>query len=86
MSPVSRYHWISHLITERYELDVDYEIINEKELTDQPIQELIHLDIFLNAEILANIEVHKECCRGFQAELTKRRKIRFQRTIQNINA
>ena len=74
MSPVSRYHWISHLITERYELDVDYEIINEKELTDQPIQELIHLDIFLNAEILANIEVHKECCRGFQAELTKRRK------------
>ena len=56
MSPVSRYHWISHLITE------------------QPIQELIHLDIFLNAEILANIEVHKECCRGFQAELTKRRK------------
>ena len=30
MSPVSRYHWISHLITEQYELDVDYEIINEK--------------------------------------------------------
>ena len=74
MSSVSRYHWISHLITERYELDVDYDIINKKELTDQPIHELIHLDIFLNAEILANIEVHKDRCKGFQAELTKHRK------------
>ena len=46
----------------------------KSELTDQPISELIHLDIFLNAEILANIEVHKECCKGFQAELTKRKK------------
>ena len=74
ISPVSRYHWISHLITERYELDVDYDTTNEKDLTDQPIHELIHLDIFLNAEILANMEVHKDRCKGFQAELTKHRK------------
>ena len=74
MSSVSRYHWISHLITERYELDVDYDTTNEKDLTDQPIHELIHLDIFLNAEILANMEVHKDRCKGFQAELTKHRK------------
>lgn len=74
MSSVSRYHWISHLITERYELDVDYVTINEKDLTDQPIHELIYLDIFLNAEILANMEVHKKRCTGFQAELTKHKK------------
>ncbi|WP_270429016.1 hypothetical protein [Butyricimonas virosa] len=86
MSSVSRYHWISHLITERYELDVDYDTINEKELTDQPIHELIHLDIFLNTEILANIEVHKDRCKGFQAKLTKHKKIRFLKTIPNINA
>lgn len=73
MSPVSRYHWISHLITERYELDVDY-VANDKALTDQPISEQIYLDIFLNAEILANMEVHKDRCKGFQAEFTKHKK------------
>ena len=71
MSPVSRYHWISHLITERYELDVDYEPIKEKELTDQPIHEIIHLDIFLNAEILANMEINNAPCKGIKAVLTK---------------
>lgn len=74
MSLVSRYHWISHLITERYELDVDYVAVNDKTLTDQPISEQICLDIFLNAEILANMKVHKARCRGFQAELTKHQK------------
>lgn len=74
MSPISRYHWISHLITERYELDVDYVTVDDKALTDQPISEQIHLDIFLNAEILANMEVHKERCKGFQAEFTKHKK------------
>lgn len=74
MNLVSRYHWISHLITERYELDVDYVAVNDKTLTDQPIREQICLDIFLNAEILANMEVHKDRCRGFQAELTKHQK------------
>lgn len=79
MSPVSRYHWISHLITERYELDVDYDTIDEKDLIDQPILELIHLDIYLNAEILANMEIHKERCKGFQAELTKYKKDKIPR-------
>lgn len=79
MSPVSRYHWISHLITERYELDVDYIPYIEKDLTDQPIHEHIHLDIFLNAEILANMDTKKERCKGFQAEFSKPSKEKIPR-------
>lgn len=71
MSKVSRYHWISHLITDRYELDVDYATSDKRDLSDQPINELIHLDIYLNAEILAYMSVHKERCKGFKAEITK---------------
>lgn len=71
MNLVSRYHWISHLITEGYELDVDYKTYEEKELTERPIHELIHIDIFLNVEILAKMEVEKRSCKGIKAQLMK---------------
>lgn len=74
MSLESRYHWISHLITERYELDVDYITSNERNLSDMPIQENIHLDIFLNAEILAYMPVNNERCCGVIAEFAKHKK------------
>ena len=67
MSLVSRYHWISHLITDKYELDVDYNIIDNNSLTDKPIIEHIYIDIFLNTEILRNLSTNKECCNGINA-------------------
>lgn len=69
MNIISRYHWISHLITDGCHVDVDYEIANENSLTDQPIIERIHIDIFLNTEIISNLETNKEICNGFCATL-----------------
>lgn len=74
MSPVSRYHWISHLITDKYELDVDYEANNDANLNERPITEHIHLDLFLNSEILAHTKINGKPCKGIKAEFIKCRK------------
>lgn len=77
MSPVSRYHWISHLITDRYELDVDFDVLKGKKLTDCPIRENIHLDIFLNSEILYQERNHRGPCRGISPSIGLRKQNRF---------
>lgn len=77
MSPVSRYHWISHLITDRYELDVDFDVSKGKKLTDCPIHENIHLDIFLNAEILYQERNNRGPCRGIRPSIGLRKQNRF---------
>lgn len=77
MSPVSRYHWISHLITDRYELDVDFDVSKGKKLTDCPIRENIHLDIFLNSEILYQERNHRGPCRGISPSIGLRKQNRF---------
>jgi hypothetical protein len=77
MNPVSRYHWISHLITERYELDADFTSVKEADLTEHPIKEHIHLDVFLNTKILAQLKVHKQPCKGICASLTKLQQYRY---------
>lgn len=77
MNSVSRYHWISHLITDKYELDVDFDpdIVSEPnpkpKLSERPIKEHIHLDIFLNTEILAYIPVKRSPCQGFKVSMEK---------------
>jgi hypothetical protein len=78
MNAISRYHWISHLITDRYELDVDYEPEGEKGLTEQPIKENIHLDIFLNTEILVRLKSRKGACRGINASICMRKQKRHR--------
>lgn len=77
MSPVSRYHWISHLITDRYELDVDFNVSKGKKLTDCPIRENIHLDIFLNSEILYQERNPRGPCRGIRPSIGLRKQNRF---------
>jgi hypothetical protein len=82
MNPVSRYHWISHLITERYELDADFIPIKGADLTEHPIKEHIHLDVFLNTKILAHLKVHKQPCKGICASLTKLQQYRYPKNSE----
>lgn len=71
MGLTSRFHWISHLVTDDLKLDVDYDADSEKQLYEKPITENIHLDIFLNADFLATIHINKKC-RGFNPSLVLR--------------
>lgn len=77
MGLVSRYHWISHLITDKYELDVDYEVNEKVKLSKHPIKEIIHLDIYLNTEILARMKVHKNPCKNICGNLIMRKTERY---------
>lgn len=51
MSLTSRYHWISHLITERFDFNVSYKTDKES-CQAHHIKESIHLDIHINNNIL----------------------------------
>ena len=73
MNLVSRFHWISHLITDDFKLDVDYDVKEVKDLSDHPITENIHIDIFLNTDIMANINIKEdERCQGKNPSLEMR--------------
>lgn len=71
MGLISRFHWISHLVTDGFKLDVDYDSDPNNQLYEKPITENIHLDIFLNADFLATIHINKKC-RGFNPSLVLR--------------
>lgn len=68
MGLISRFHWISHLITDGFKLDVDY-ITDDVELYKHPIKENIHLDIFLNTDLMSTIEVNKKQCKNYISKL-----------------
>lgn len=71
MGLTSRFHWISHLVTESFKLDVNYDADPNEQLYEKPITENIHLDIFLSADFLATVQVDKKC-RGFNPSLVFR--------------
>ncbi|MCM1140135.1 MAG: hypothetical protein NC453_16340 [Muribaculum sp.] len=85
MNSVSRYHWISHLITDKYELDVDFDVEEEAKLTEYPIKENIHLDIFLNSEILYREKVNREPCRGIRTILGNKKQERYPDNSVDMN-
>ena len=78
MNLTSRYHWISHLITDKYELDVDYKMKTGTKLNEHPLKENIHLDIFLNTEIMTCISTSKGACEGFIGNIKKRKQERVK--------
>ena len=71
MSLTSRFHWISHLVTDGFKLDVNYEVKDKCPLYNKPLTENIHLDIFLNADFMATVQNNKRC-RGFNPSVVMR--------------
>lgn len=72
MSITSRYHWISHLITERFLLNVDYTTDGNK-LSGYKIYENIHLDIFLNTDMMIAYNAKKDKCKDFNCQILQRK-------------
>lgn len=81
MNMVSRYHWISHLITDGYAIDVDYELKENHVLEGRPISERINIDIFLNTEIVAAFHVNSKPCKGIKGYLTAESQKRYPQNL-----
>lgn len=68
MPTVSKFHWISHLVTDKLEFDADYEPIKEVGLTDKPIEETLIVKLSLNVKYLTTLE-NKNACKGCSCAL-----------------
>lgn len=66
LSEVSKFHWISHLITDRAYITASYKVDKTKRLTQHPITESVKIKIFLNVEYSATLK-KKDACTGCQA-------------------
>ena len=71
MGLTSRFHWISHLVTNGFKLDVNYDVKDKCPLYNKPLTENIHLDIFLNADFMATVQNNNKC-RGFNPSVVMR--------------
>lgn len=58
---VSKFHWISHLVTDKLELDADYDVDKEADLCGHPITETLIVRLYLNVKYLAASKSGKEC-------------------------
>ena len=64
LSQTSRFHWISHLITDKIEVDADYEVIKQEEGEEVPgksIIETINLNLYLNFRQQTETEKKMQC-------------------------
>lgn len=70
LSSTSKFHWISHLVTDRIELNTDYTTDDKVGLGDKPITEVINLNLFLNFKQLT-VASQKMKCEGCLMEKVK---------------
>lgn len=61
LSRTSRFHWISHLVTDTIVLDVDYNVEDETDMWNKPITEVINLELHLNFKQLTVAEKPMKC-------------------------
>ena len=66
LSEVSKFHWISHLITDRAYVTATYRVDKGRRLTQHPITETVKIKILLNVEFSATLK-KKKACTGCQA-------------------
>ena len=61
LSETSKFHWISHLVTDRIELDTDYVTDEKAAMGDKPITETINLKLYLNFKQLTVARKAMKC-------------------------
>lgn len=67
LSLTSKFHWISHLVTDKIELDTDYITDEKVGMGDKPITEIINLKLYLNFKQLTVARKNMRC-QGCQME------------------
>lgn len=61
LSRTSRFHWISHLVTDKIELKTKYTADESLGLGDKPITEEINLELYLNVKQLTVARKNRQC-------------------------
>ena len=61
LSPTSKFHWISHLVTDKIVLKTDYTTDENAEMGDKPITEKINIELHLNVKQLTVSKNTKKC-------------------------
>lgn len=61
LSLTSKFHWISHLVTDKIELDTDYITDEKAGMGDKPITEIINLKLYLNFKQLTVARKNLKC-------------------------
>ena len=67
LSLTSKFHWISHLVTDKIELDTDYVTDEKAKMGEKPITEIINLKLYLNFKQMT-VAGKKRKCQGCQME------------------
>lgn len=63
LSKTSRFHWISHLVTDKIELSTDYTTDENLGMGEKPITEEINLSLYLNVKQLTVARKNRQCGR-----------------------
>ncbi|MDO5525069.1 MAG: hypothetical protein Q4F85_03185 [Prevotella sp.] len=61
LSTTSKFHWISHLVTDKIVLNTDYISDDNVEMSDKPITEVIKIELYLNVKQLTAAKNAKKC-------------------------
>lgn len=61
LSTISKFHWISHLVTDKIVLKTDYTTDENAEMDDKPITEDINIELYLNVKQLTVAKNIKKC-------------------------
>lgn len=61
LSTESKFHWISHLVTDKIVLNTDYITDENIEMSDKPITEEIKIELYLNVKQLTTMKNAKKC-------------------------
>lgn len=70
LSTISKFHWISHLVTDKIVLKTDYTTDENAEMDDKPITEDINIELYLNVKQLTVAKNIKKC-KGCKLEKTE---------------
>ncbi len=61
LSTTSKFHWISHLVTDKIMLSTDYITNEDVEMSEKPITEEIKIELYLNVKQLTATNNAKKC-------------------------
>ena len=79
MEHVSQFHWISHLVTDKCDVSLDYKLKDSKansSLEKNAIDEIVNIDIYLNTKQFTKVDAPKDSdgqyfCKGFSGKRAK---------------
>lgn len=69
MEQISQFHWISHLVTDRCDIRLDYELKSTEKINSSleknAINEIVNIDIYLNTKQFTRVDA--PICKGYLA-------------------